>query len=698
MKKIIASVLAILLSLSCLMTASAVTPGDSYVYDFWEETVEAPQGYEPVRSVNALEMGASQLTTPEDMYYSAASRELYITDTGNNRIVVLDQDLKFVREYKTFQQADGTETTLNKPYGVFVDQQNRIYIADRENKRVLISDQSGAVVNIIERPESDVFPSNVEFMPIKVTVDNSGMVYVLVSGLFYGAVQYDAEGNFVGFYGSNRVNLSIAQMLDLVWRQLFAGEDTSTIERYVPVEFSNITCDSSNYIYTCTRAMSTSEKIKKLNAMGINILNETDFGDLEVVWTTGGVIEDTQFVDIAVDENGFVNALDFERGRIFQYDEEGKLVFVTGGLGNQTGVFTAPTAIECVGSEIWVLDREKENLTIFEPTQYALSVQAAMDLYNQGRYEDAIGPWQEVLTQNQNNYYAHSSLGKAYYDQGKYKLAMEQFKLGNDREEYSRAFKEYRTEFIRQYFVLFAIVLLLVLVGFVLLIKRKRVKAFLIRHHVNIKERPPRPMKGIRYIGYILRHPVEGYEELKYKKAGSFRIAVVILLLWFFGTVLTYQFKGFIFNTNKLEQMNIFVLFATTIVPFLLWVISNWCFCTLLDGKGRAKEIFVFSAYALVPYVIMIYVTLILSNVFTMDEGIFNTWLLVVSQLYSALLLFNALKVMHEYSGGKTIVSVLLTLLGMFIIIFLITLAFSLVQQVYSFVSTIIKEFMYRTY
>ena len=53
---------------------------------------------------------------------------------------------------------------------------------------------------------------------------------------------------------------------------------------------------------------------------------------------------------------------------------------------------------------------------------------------------------------------------------------------------------------------------------------------------------------------------------------------------------------------------------------------------------------------------------------------------------------------LHNYSGIKTVVCILLTLAAMVIITFLIVLAFTLVQQIISFVVTIWREISFRLY
>ena len=437
------------LSAAVLLTlpAEAKPPYESYRYDYWDKPVPAPNGYEPERTYTSDEIGTSPFLTPGDIFYSPAG-EFYIADTGNNRIVVTDGAFRFRREYTEFSAPDGTQT-LSGPQGVFVDSEDVMYIADKDNNRVLVSDRSGRVLRQIKKPEADIFPANVPFRPLKVSKDSHGTLYVLVDSMYYGAVTYDKNGEFQRFFGSNRVNVTPAQLASLMWRKIFSDKKKDTIERYVPVAFSNLCIGADNFVYTCTKTMDTPSKLKKLNAGGENVLDTVKFGDSEVVWTRAAMMVDTQFVDLAVDGEGYISALDFEKGRIFQYDNEGKLMFIFGGKGVQSGLFTAPAAIESAKGRLVVLDSEKKNITVFAPTAYALKVQAAMELYNKGLYAEAVEPWKEILRIDGNDSFAHSSLGKAYFDMGQYKAAMSEFRLGQDREGYSRAYNQYRTDFIR---------------------------------------------------------------------------------------------------------------------------------------------------------------------------------------------------------------------------------------------------------
>lgn len=96
------------------------------------------------------------LKEPADMYVSADDL-MYIADKGNNRILVTDLDFNLVNYMDTFHY-NGEELTLKKPEGVFVDQYTGyIYVCDTENSRVLKSDKDGNVDRIFE----SLFPRSI---------------------------------------------------------------------------------------------------------------------------------------------------------------------------------------------------------------------------------------------------------------------------------------------------------------------------------------------------------------------------------------------------------------------------------------------------------------------------------------------------------------------------------------------------------
>ena len=81
------------------------------------------------------------LSEPKDLCVTE-DRQVYILDSGNNRVVVLDEKLGLRKIIQEFTDQSG-KITLDNPTGIFVDQKNLIYIADPNNACVWVSDQNG---------------------------------------------------------------------------------------------------------------------------------------------------------------------------------------------------------------------------------------------------------------------------------------------------------------------------------------------------------------------------------------------------------------------------------------------------------------------------------------------------------------------------------------------------------------------------
>ncbi len=203
-------------------------------------------------------------------------------------------------------------------------------------------------------------------------------------------------------------------------------------------------------------------------------------------------------------------------------------------------------------------------------------------------------------------------------------------------------------------------------------------------------------MNKLRQPFYIMFHPIEGYEEMRWNKSGSIEVSCLILIIWFMTEVIEHQLTGFIFNHNRPYSLNPLLVFSSTIIAFLLFTGSNWAFTTLMDGEGSFENIVIYCAYALVPYIIVTLVVVVLSRELILQEGIFLSWLKALGILWSMVLVFCALAVVHQYSYGKALGSIFLTLIGMLIILFIAVLIASLFQQVAVFLRTIYNEMMYR--
>lgn len=198
------------------------------------------------------------------------------------------------------------------------------------------------------------------------------------------------------------------------------------------------------------------------------------------------------------------------------------------------------------------------------------------------------------------------------------------------------------------------------------------------------------------WLKHCVCHPVEGFEDLRWKKQGSLKIAFFIVFMLFVAMVANRQLTGFQFNRAYTKIFNIVPLLVQSVVYFFTWVIGNWAICTLLDGEGTLKKICIYSAYALVPYICGTFIKVLFSNFLIEDESIWMVAVYYVGLGWSIILMIQAMRAVHQYSFGKTLGSIVLTFAAMLIILFLVVLMLSLFQQVYVFIYQIYTEIAYR--
>ena len=198
------------------------------------------------------------------------------------------------------------------------------------------------------------------------------------------------------------------------------------------------------------------------------------------------------------------------------------------------------------------------------------------------------------------------------------------------------------------------------------------------------------------WVKHAVTHPFEGFEDMRWKKSGSLKVAFLIVFLLFLATIADGRLYGFQFGVSYDKTFNIIPYIVKSIVLFAAWVVGNWSICTLLDGEGTMKNICIYSAYALVPYIAQVFITVILSHFLIQDEVVFIQAIRILGTGWTAILLFSAIKSVHQYSFGKTVFAIVLTIAAMLVMLFLLVLFMSLVQQVYIFLSTIYTEISYR--
>lgn len=472
------SLAAFLLALTAGETVSASTlPYDTYNYDYREYVHFTPAAYIPIGSIGGEDLTYNgepigKFVTPQDLCVGDDGR-IYVADTGNNRIVVMDNQMTGVVDIITTFNNNGTEDSFNQPYGVCVSEKGQIYVADSQNRRVVVLEKNGTLVKIVANPKSESLDDSYVFTPLKVTVDYADRVYVIAQNMFEGIMVFESNGEFASFFGTINVQLSL---WDKFWARMATKEERAKQMLYIPTEFTGIDIDPDGFVYATNIDASGVQGVRRLNPRGEDVIKKGENGNVGGDLWIDGTTEyagPSQFTDVVYRSNGIYSCLDRRRGRIFTYDHEGNLLYIFGGLGTQEGTFTQPVAIEDIGGRLVVLDMQRAKILIFEVTEYGRLINEAVALRYDGDEAEAVALWERVLELDENNELANTGIGKAYLTAGDYELAMKYLKLGMSRDYYSIAYRRYRNSFLTanaSYFLTGIAILIVV----VLVIKKVR--------------------------------------------------------------------------------------------------------------------------------------------------------------------------------------------------------------------------------
>ena len=194
----------------------------------------------------------------------------------------------------------------------------------------------------------------------------------------------------------------------------------------------------------------------------------------------------------------------------------------------------------------------------------------------------------------------------------------------------------------------------------------------------------------------VLGRPSSELYEMKYYKLWPIWPTVIILLCWFAAEVLSAYSTDFKFNYRNLTEINILYTLGATIGLYLMFVVVNWAVTTLMDGKGKLREIFCATSYSLIPYAAAKVFCVCLSHFVIMEEGAFLTVIEAFALLYSVFIFMAAMMTIHDYTLMKATFSVALSAAGIVFVLFLLVLFFGLLQQVTLFAQTIYMELQLR--
>ena len=203
---------------------------------------------------------------------------------------------------------------------------------------------------------------------------------------------------------------------------------------------------------------------------------------------------------------------------------------------------------------------------------------------------------------------------------------------------------------------------------------------------------------SLRYSLYVITHPFDGFWDLIHEQKGTLAAAHTFLFLFLVVRVMKLILTSFQFINAPIQHINILEQAASLALPFLVLCIANWAMTTLFESKGRFRDIYMAMCYALVPYILIQFPMIIISNGLTFEEGRIFTVMLSLSVVWCAFLVFVGLMQVHDYGPGKTMIFIIVTIVGAMVIIFLVLTFFSLLSDAIAYFVSLYREIVYRMF
>ena len=667
--------------LSALPVAASQATSYTYTLDDDSELVRTQDAYLPDKTITDL-----GLVSPQDMFITDDNLA-YIADYGSSKVVVYNIDTgKIVNEFSNETVKDKGFPGFDKPKGVFLTEKGELYVADPGKKTVFKFDKNGKYVRRYDRPTAPIFNAKKQneqtnYEPAKVAVDSGENIYIVSEGVYDGIIQLANTGDFLGYFAINKAQLSPVQ----AFLKMFLSREqqkNNTLLNITPPLFQNIFVDKKGMAYSVS-GNATDDGLKKHSTKGTDMFKNP-------------VVCSEHLSDVTVDDDGIIYTSDFD-GFICAYTSDGELIFKLGAQVKDmsiSGLFTSLTTIAVDNKgHLWTADGEKGYLQSFSPTEYSTTIYHALTEYEKGNYDVALKDWSYVLKLNQMSVLAHNGVAKAYYNNEKYHKAMKDFEIAGNREGYSEAYWEVRNKQIQKYLGPFLIVIVLLVVLKIVLSlidKKKRIPAARKRLSKKLSKVPI--LGEIGYAFRCARHPIDRYYDLRVGKHGSPLTALIIYII-FFGVYMLYTVgKGFIYQYQKVEDMDMGSIVVGFFAIIILFIICNYLVTSITDGDGTIKQIFMIPAYGLMPAMIAMLITTGASYVLTYNESFILTVIMVIGVGWSIAVIFEGLATVHDYDFKSTVVSLIITAVFIIIAVVVVLVIIIMWDQLSDFLITLGKE------
>lgn len=206
-------------------------------------------------------------------------------------------------------------------------------------------------------------------------------------------------------------------------------------------------------------------------------------------------------------------------------------------------------------------------------------------------------------------------------------------------------------------------------------------------------------MNALKLVAVTIFHPMVAFNYMKKDRTKfDWRPVLTILALLVFTKIFSLYFTHYPLQTVDIKDANLVIECAVVIVPLLSWVLASYAMTTILDGEVKLTECLMACCYSMLPYVfISIPLTVCTHLMDSASAGTYNT-IMTVAYVWILIYMIVNLKVMNNYTVGKTVLVIILSLFTMVLLWAVVFLFYALSMRFVSFVTEVAQELRFRIY
>lgn len=200
-----------------------------------------------------------------------------------------------------------------------------------------------------------------------------------------------------------------------------------------------------------------------------------------------------------------------------------------------------------------------------------------------------------------------------------------------------------------------------------------------------------------KHMLYTVSHPMDGYYWIRHGEKGSVPLAILLVVIFSGCFTANRLLAGFVVNDMDPRGVDSFWELVSVLAFYLLLCVSNWSITCLMEGEGRLKDIAVAVGYGTVPITAVVAAATVISQAIADTETAFYVIILGAGIAYGIIMILVGIMQVHNYTLGKTLITLFLTFVAMLIILFILLLLSNMMNMVFTFFGSIYTEIIFRT-